>query len=161
VELGVAPTSHTAAFWGARTSISSYLHNHLGLFAEAGDALCKSLFLAGVTRRFPTLNFGFLEGGVAWACSLFSGLVEHWERRTRDALSHYDPAQLDRARLDRLLERHGERALGDGPIETVLPELAWTAGWAAQDPNDLDEFAACRIERVEDLRDLFVPSFYF
>jgi hypothetical protein len=30
-----------------------------------------------------------------------------------------------------------------------------------EDPADLDEFAPCEIERVEDIRDLFVPSFYF
>ena len=31
--------------------------------------------LGGVSKRFPTLNFGFLEGGVAWAADLYAGLV--------------------------------------------------------------------------------------
>ena len=30
-----------------------------------------------------------------------------------------------------------------------------------QDPNALDDFAAAGIERIEDIRDRFVPNFYF
>jgi len=47
------------------TSISSYVFNHIGFFAERMHRLCKSLFLGGVTRRFPDLNIAFLECGVA------------------------------------------------------------------------------------------------
>ena len=32
VELGVSPTAHMAGMWGTRTSISSYVHNHIGMF---------------------------------------------------------------------------------------------------------------------------------
>ena len=56
---------------GSRRSISNYVYNHIGSFAAANDAFCKALFLGGVTRRFPELNFGFLEGGVAWAIRRF------------------------------------------------------------------------------------------
>ena len=31
-----------------------------------GEAVCKALFMGGVTRRFPALKFAFLEGGVGW-----------------------------------------------------------------------------------------------
>jgi hypothetical protein len=31
----------------------------------------------------------------------------------------------------------------------------------AEDPATLDEWAACRIETVEDIRDLFVPQYFF
>ena len=72
--------------WGSRRSISNYMYNHIGHLAEGQHALCKSLFLGGVTRRFPELNFAFLEGGVAWAAALLSDLVGHWEKRNRDAL---------------------------------------------------------------------------
>ncbi len=37
------------------------------MLAEGQQSLAKSLFLGGVTRRFPDMNFAFLEGGVAWA----------------------------------------------------------------------------------------------
>ena len=79
-------SSHSALQYHRVTrSISSYVYNHIGGLAAAHESLCKSLFLGGVTRRFPDLRIGFLEGGVAWACSLFAGLVGHWEKRNRDA----------------------------------------------------------------------------
>ena len=71
VDLGVTPTFHSTGMgWGSRTSPTSYVANHLGSFAAAGEALCRSLFLGGVMHRFPTLRFAFLEGGVAWAATL-------------------------------------------------------------------------------------------
>jgi predicted TIM-barrel fold metal-dependent hydrolase len=63
VELKVNPTLHTAGMgWSSRRSISNYTFNHIGHFASASEALAKSLFLGGVTRRFPTLKFAFIEG---------------------------------------------------------------------------------------------------
>ena len=39
VELGVSPTFHSNGLgWGSRTSVSNYVHNHLGGFAAAGEA---------------------------------------------------------------------------------------------------------------------------
>ena len=84
-------------------SATSYVYNHIGGLAASHESLCKSLFLSGVTHRFPTLRFGFLEGGVAWACSLLGDLVGHWEKRNaRD-----DP--LARSRSPR--RRRAARAL--------------------------------------------------
>ena len=51
-------------------SMSSYVFNHLSMLAEGQQSLAKSLFLGGVTRRFPGMNFAFLEGGVSWAAAL-------------------------------------------------------------------------------------------
>ena len=46
-----------------------------------------------MTRRFPDLNFAFLEGGVAWAAALYADLIGHWEKRNLAALRrHLDPA---------------------------------------------------------------------
>jgi predicted TIM-barrel fold metal-dependent hydrolase len=171
IALGVSPTAHMAGMWGTRTSISSYVHNHLGMFAAAGEALCRSLFLAGVTFRFPELQIGFLEGGAGWACSLYADLVEHWEKRSYQAVQGYDPARLDRDRLRALVREHGgERLaglLGDRPLEESCRGLfllsGWVpeAGWQPRDRALLDEFARCRIERAEDVRDHFAPNFYF
>jgi hypothetical protein len=36
-----------------------------------------------------------------------------------------------------------------------------TRGMGSALPEELDDFAACKIERKEDIRDLFVPNFYF
>ena len=67
-------------------SISSYVFNHLSMLAEGQQSLAKSLFLGGVTRRFPDMNFAFLEGGVAWAAALYCDLIGHWEKRNLAAL---------------------------------------------------------------------------
>jgi hypothetical protein len=170
LELGVSPTAHMAGMWGTRTSVSSYVHNHLGMFGAAGEALCKSLFLAGVTFRFPELQIALLEGGASWACSLYADLIEHWEKRNLRAIEDYDPARLDRDRLVRALREHGgERyaRLLDRPLEESCRGLfllsGWVpeAGWEPRDPALLDEFARCPIRDERDIRDHFVPSFFF
>ena len=70
-ELGVAVTSHAPSVgWGSRVVSYHYIHNHVGSFAASGEAFAKAVVLSGVSKRFPTLNFAFLEGGVAWASEL-------------------------------------------------------------------------------------------
>jgi predicted TIM-barrel fold metal-dependent hydrolase len=70
IELGIAPTFHSSASGqGLRNSPSNFVYNHIGHFAAAGHAVAKGIFLGGVTRRFPQLNFAFLEGGVAGVAS--------------------------------------------------------------------------------------------
>ncbi|MFN0025965.1 MAG: amidohydrolase family protein, partial [Acidimicrobiales bacterium] len=75
VELGVSPSFHAngrGRGFGLRASPSNFTYNHIGHFAAADEAVCKALFFGGVTRRFPSLRFAFLEGGVSWACQLLS-----------------------------------------------------------------------------------------
>ena len=39
-ELGIAPTFHSVGYgWGSRTSISNYVHNHIGNFAAGAEGL--------------------------------------------------------------------------------------------------------------------------
>ena len=100
LELGVAPTFHTVSKGvGTRISPSNAVYNHIGHFGVAGEAICKALFLGGVTRRFPKLKFAFLEGGVGWACGLYSDLIGHWKKRNPKALEDIDPANLNREML--------------------------------------------------------------
>jgi predicted TIM-barrel fold metal-dependent hydrolase len=138
VELRVAPVFHASGQgWGSRRSPSSYVYNHIGSFAAAGEAICKSLFLGGVTRRHPALSFALMEGGVGWACNLWADLVSHFEKRNADAIHRLDPASLDRAELRRLIERHG-----DARTCAALPRIeAWIAA-GEKPPDPLDEFAA-------------------
>jgi len=160
-ELGIAPTFHTGSRrQGLRLSPTNFTYNHIGHFAAAGHAVCKALFIGGVTRRFPGLRFAFLEGGVAWACMLYADLIGHWEKRNRTALEHTDPRALDRALLAELARKYGS--------EEVVAALRQRDGWPDPDAvsltgglEDLDDYAACRIERKEDLHDLFAPRFYF
>jgi predicted TIM-barrel fold metal-dependent hydrolase len=161
VELGIAPTFHSSASGqGLRNSPSNFVYNHIGHFAAAGHAVAKGIFLGGVTRRFPQLNFAFLEGGVGWGCQLFGDLIEHWERRGAPALKRMDPDKLDRKLLLDLVEKHGY-----GDIAAVLKSRD---GWP--DPNakqltgnreELDDFAACQITRKEDWVELFAKPYYF
>lgn len=157
VELGISPTFHSASSGiGLRTSISNFVYNHIGHFGQAGEAVCKALFMGGVTRRFPQLRFGFLEGGVGWACSLYSDLIGHWKKRNPTALEATNPANLNRELLVDLVKRYGSRAFID-----KLDQLAPGVGLLMERPEQLDDFGACDIEKASDIRDLFVPNFYF
>lgn len=162
IELKVAPTFHSIGVgWGSRTSISNFMYNHIGHFAASGEALCKALFFGGVTRRFPQLRCAFLEGGVGWASVLYNDLVGHWEKHNVNFLEHFDPANLDEKLMYDLFAQYGgprfaEKLANKGDRSHLL----WGA-YEEKKENHLDEFAPCRIERKEDVRDLFVPHFYF
>jgi len=161
VELGVTPSFHSVTKGvGTRLSPSNAVYNHIGHFGVAGEAVCKALFLGGVTRRFPTLNFAFLEGGAGWACSLYSDLIGHWKKRNPAALTEIDPGNLNREQLAHMFREYGGQGVA-GRIDQTTFESENISPKTA-DPNaSLDYFASCRIERTEDLRDLFVPRFFF
>lgn len=156
-ELRVALATHTPGQgWGSRRSISSYMYNHIGSFAASMEAICKALFLGGVTRRFPQLRFGLLEGGVGWACLLYADLVSHWEKRNADSIQHLDPARIDTRQLLELFRNYG-----DARFTADLDGLAESFTRLEPQPPVLDEWAACEISSREDIRELFVPRFYF
>lgn len=160
VELKVVPTQHSSGQgWGSRQSISSFVYNHIGSMAAAGEALCKSLFLGGVTRRFPSLKFAFLECGVGWACNLYALLYDHWKKRSLKGLERTNPANLNRELLLDLYRRYGGK-LVEGRLGQAAEGLSVLME-SREDPAMRDEFAACQIQREEDVRDLFVPHFYF
>ncbi len=161
LELGVAPSFHSGARRaGLRSSPSNVVYNHIGHFAAANHAACKAMFLGGVTRRFPGLNIAFLEGGSGWATMLYGDLIGHWEKRSLKGLEEVDPRNLDRAVMVQLAERYGDpahvAALAERGGHPYPGDETLTGGIA-----DLDDYAACRITRKEDWRDLFVTPFYF
>jgi len=157
VELRVVPASHTPGMgWGSRRSVSNYMANHLGSFGASMEAQCRSLFMGGVTRRFPELAFGLLEGGVSWACQLYADLIGHWQKRNREAIRQLDPARIDTELLLRLFQQYGDRH-----FHKDVPGLAEAFTRLETAPPFLDEWEACGIERVEDIRERFVPSFFF
>jgi predicted TIM-barrel fold metal-dependent hydrolase len=160
-ELGVAPSFHSVSKGvGTRLSPSNAVYNHIGHFGVAGEAVCKALFLGGVTRRFPTLNFAFLEGGVGWACGLYSDLIGHWKKRNPKALEEINPANLDRELLVRLFQQYSATGAID-KIDLLRTEGRNFSPRTADPAASLDDFAACGIEHPEDVRELFVPRFYF
>jgi predicted TIM-barrel fold metal-dependent hydrolase len=158
-ELRIAPSFHNGArSILLRNSPSNFCYNHIGHFASAGEAMAKALFLGGVTRRFPELNFAFLEGGVGWACSLYADLIGHWEKRNRQALENTSPQRLDRPALLALVEKYGKPAV----VEAVRRgEGLDDNGNGTGGVEDLDDYARCKIARKEDFRDLYVSRFYF
>ncbi len=160
LELKVSPTFHRGSRGRAfRNSPSNFCYNHVGHFAAAGEAVCKAMFLGGVTRRFPDLNFGFLEGGVGIACLLYNDLLGHWNIRNGEALAHTDPANLDMGLMRELADKYASasfaRHVARGAISTSNgPE---TTGGV----QDIDDYSACGIRTREDFLDLFVRPFYF
>jgi len=156
-ELKVVPASHTPGMgWGSRRSVSNYMANHIGSFAASMEAQCRALFMGGVTHRFPQLSFGLLEGGVAWACQLFADIVGHWEKRNSETISHLDPARLDQKLLLELFEKYG-----DAFFHHRVPGLTEALTQLEPDPPFTDEWEATGVRSAEDIRDRFVPSFYF
>jgi predicted TIM-barrel fold metal-dependent hydrolase len=159
-ELRVAPTFHASGQgWGTRMSRTSYVYNHIGNFAAAGEAACRSLFLGGVPRRFPSLRFAFLEGGVAWAASLYSDILGHWEKRNARSIAHYDPAHLDRPLLEKLVAEHAPPQIA-ARVDRLDEALLMLCD-PNEDPSSIDEFAACGITRPEEVRDVFTRQFFF
>ena len=153
-ELGVSVAFHSG-FIGMTPyrSISSYVFNHLSMLADGQQSLAKSLFLGGVTHRFPNMNFAFLEGGVAWAASLYSDLIGHWEKRNVRALrANLDPQLVDRALLANMIDKYG-------PATT--PTSGGLTDRPAEPADMIDEWAACGIERAEDIKTRFVDRFFF
>jgi predicted TIM-barrel fold metal-dependent hydrolase len=168
VDLKIAPCTHSGALgWVDRNSPTNFVYNHVGHFAHAAHAMAKSLYLGGVTRRFPTLNWGFLECGTGWARNLQSDLAGHWAKRSREImLERYAPTVTDLAELERLIEVHGQPSLraqaksvisqpdatfpGVGVEELTTREMGW-----------LDEFEAADVHSKQEVVDEFSRLFHF
>ncbi len=160
LDLGVCPTFHASGMgWGSRTSTTNYVYNHIGNFATAGEATARSLIFGGVTKRFPELRFAFLEGGVAWGVNLLADLIGHYEKRNRESLEHYNPANLDRAQISQLVADYGTVGHRDrsDQLELALSMLS--------DPNErtdqVDDFAESMLTSVDDILDIFTRQYFF
>jgi predicted TIM-barrel fold metal-dependent hydrolase len=160
VELNVSPTFHSVGYgWGSRATPTNYVHNHLGNFAASADAVCRGLFLGGVPKRFPTLTFAFMEGGVAWARQLYCDLLSHWDKRSWVAVQNYNPATVNRSAFLELSRRYGDKLL-EGRAEEILRsyQVFMSRG---EDPALLDEWAPSRIRSPEEICNIFTQRFYF
>jgi predicted TIM-barrel fold metal-dependent hydrolase len=160
-ELKVPVMTHgQGSGYTGRNSPSNFVYNHIGHFADAAEAMCKSIFLGGVTRRFPSLRFAFLEGGVAWGCRVYADLVGHWQKRHGEGLANYDPAHLDRDRFRDLHVRYGGPAM-QAKLDQVLRVGAGVEPDSPDADPALDDWAASGVRSVEDIRALFVDRFFF
>lgn len=167
VELGVPVTTHYGSQgWTGRHSISNYMFNHIGHFADGSQAFAKALFFGGVTRRFPGLRVALLEGGADWGAHVFAHLIDRWEKRNRHAVQNYNPAHADLDLLENLFQRYGSSLIKDGKLDRktlLVDSLGVSALPHSRDPNEseIDDFALAGVESPEDIKTQWVDSFYF
>jgi predicted TIM-barrel fold metal-dependent hydrolase len=164
VELGVAVTQHSGSGrWQDRASISNFTYNHVGHFAESNHAFARGVFLGGLVRRYPNLNFGFMEGGVSWACQMCLDLIEHWEKRRRAGLQ--DPSATSVAEMHRLIDRYGDQKLKVNAdaimnnLDAFRPECSLEE--LGRPEHVSDDFEAAGINSKDDVRAVFSGNFYF
>lgn len=159
-ELGFAVTVHGGvgmAPIGWYTSISSFSANHIGSFMSMTYPIAKSVFMGGVTRRFPRLPFAFQECGVWWAAALLADAVEHWERFNADALVRYfDRSRFDAAEVATLLRRYAPEHAGSASAEEIAATLLLGA-----DEAGAAEWDALGVSSPEELVQRFTSSFFF
>ena len=139
VELGVAVTQHSGSGrWHDRASISNFTYNHVGPLRRVEPRFRPGRpFLGGLVARYPSLNFGFMEGGISWACQMCFDLIEHWEKRRRAGLQY--PGTTD---VEELKGFHPTGTATNGSRPTPTP--SWTT-WTRSGRNcGLDELAKAR-----------------
>jgi predicted TIM-barrel fold metal-dependent hydrolase len=160
LELGVSPTFHgSTQGMGTRTSRTNYVYNHIGNFAAAGEAACRSLFMGGVPMRFPGLHFAFLEGGVAWGANLYSDILGHYEKRHGGVIEQYDPARLDHAEIAELFRKYGSERM-NRRVDKLAEGLLLLSDPA--EPRDgIDEFEDSGVKSKADICELFSTRYYF
>jgi hypothetical protein len=137
----------------------NYVYNHLGNFASAQEAVCRSLVMGGVPGRHPELRFSFLEGGVSWAAQLYADLLGHYEKRNKDAVQMFDPARFD-------VELAGElfAEFATGPLRGYghrMEEGATPLGDPQASLYGVDDFAESGIMGPEDIVDIFTRRLAF
>jgi hypothetical protein len=74
-------------------------------------------------------------------------------------MENYDPANLNEELFVDLCRKYGGKTF-EGRLNDVIRRAS--AGLSSrEDPAMLDEFAPCRINDKREIKDLFVPHFYF
>jgi predicted TIM-barrel fold metal-dependent hydrolase len=152
IDLKLPLAAHTAGIGASdRASVSNFVFNQIGHFAAAGGALAKSLFLGGVTERFPRLRLALLEGGAAVGVHIYVSLVTNWLKRGGAAIAALDPENLDRELLVQLLVE-SDPSLSRYSAEQLI-------GAPGRMKRVRDDFADAKITSVDDIRDRFCTSF--
>jgi predicted TIM-barrel fold metal-dependent hydrolase len=166
IELGVAPAFHGVGYgMGTRVSATNYVHNHLGNFAAAQEAVCRSLIMGGVPRRFPQLRVALLEGGVAWAAQLYADLLGHYDKRNADAVAIYNPSRLDLELCHTLLAEFGRGPITEraDAFESSFARLKADGRQPAADlaVESTDDFAEALITDPAQIVEVFTRQFNF
>src|SRR5438094_687636 len=139
------------------------------MFAPYKHRIAPAVVFGGVVKRFPRLRFGLLEGGVGWACNLFTDLIAHWEKRSAEPMErHLRPTNLDKNLLKDLFTRFGGRAYEDKMDEllastSIVPPFKTNEELTEREYllQQLDDFAAAGVSSAAELKRQFVDHFYF
>jgi hypothetical protein len=86
-------------------------------------------------------------------------LISHWEKRGKESIQELNPVNLDREGLAAFFKQYADEKMN--AKFTEFDEMMMKRGMGKAAPDELDDFAAARIERKSDIRDLFVPKFFF
>ncbi len=169
VDLGVAVTAHGGSRdWVDRMSWSNDVYNHIDHFANGNHTFAKAVFLGGVVKRFPTLNFAFLEGGMGWGTSLCCDLQGHWEKRNWAAMKKaLDPKNLNEAEMKKLILQYGGPKMKEN-ADAILKSIEWNKYQAdskylsERETEHFDDFAHLGpVTSKREIRELYSRNFYF
>jgi hypothetical protein len=91
---------------------------------------------------------------------LYADLIGHWEKRNRQAIESTNPNKLDRAKLLDYARKYANgtvaEAVGRGDGLEGDSHSTLTGGL-----ENLDDYFRCEIKTKSDIKELFVPRFYF
>jgi hypothetical protein len=150
----VVPSFHGIGYgWGSRVSPKNYVYNHLGNFAAAQEAACRSLVMGGVPKRHPGLRLSFLEGGATWAVQLYADLLAHYDKRNKDAVRMFDPDRFDGSLAADLFAEFAE-----GPLRRYQDRVLQGAkplGDTGVARYGIDDFAESGITGPQDILEIF------
>lgn len=157
----VVPSFHGVGYgWGTRQSPENYVYNHLGSFAAAQEAVCRSLIMGGVCRRFPKLKFNFLEGGVSWFAQLYADLLGHYEKRNKNSVQKYNPENFDIDLYSKLIDIHGSTDMREAE-SAYLDSARLQKSRSRKDKASHDDFYLSLIGRPEDIVEIFTEQLFF
>jgi hypothetical protein len=147
--------------------VTNFTYNHIGHFAQANHAFAKAVFLAGIPRRFPNLNFAFLEGGAGWAANLLLDLVGHWEKRNIETMEEFlRPDLLDVNKFGELINEWGDDRMKKIGVSEVITNIA-NGGISSleqltqRERPYYDDYTKIQVKTKQELRDLYAKNFYF
>ena len=90
---------------------------------------------------------------------LYADLIARWKKRNPEAIENYNPANLNMEMVMDLCQRYGGRVT-EGKLDRLSSPSGATINTKAS-PTNVNDFSRSGVEKEEDIRDLFVPRFYF
>ncbi len=97
---------------------------------------------------------------MGWAADLYAGIIARWEKRNVNALRNVDPAELDVDGLMELFARYGDDRTVQ-KLEEIKESLPNATLGVNKRPSNIDDWSLTPVQRPEDIRDRFVPNFFF